>query len=46
MDIKRITDNMNAKVGKEDVYKPVSGKYSLHAESNDRGTRQINFTSS
>jgi hypothetical protein len=46
MDVKIIISDMNAKVGKEDVYKPVSGKYSLHAESNDNGTRLINFTSS
>jgi hypothetical protein len=35
---------MNAKVRKEDVYKQLSGKYSLHAESNGNMTRLVNFT--
>jgi hypothetical protein len=45
MDVKIIIGNMNAKVGKEDVYTPTSGKHSLHVESNNNGTRLINLAS-
>jgi hypothetical protein len=34
-DCKIIIGHMNAKVGNEDVFRPVTGKNSLHTESND-----------
>jgi hypothetical protein len=37
IDVKIIICDMKAKVGKEDVYKLISGKYCLHGESNDNG---------
>jgi hypothetical protein len=37
---------MNAKVGKEQIYRSVIGKHSLHKSSNDNGMRLINFASS
>jgi len=37
---------MNAKVGREHMYRPVIGPNSLHEISNGNGTRLINFTHS
>jgi hypothetical protein len=45
-DFKIIIGDMNAKVGNEDVYRPVIGKHGLHNTSNDNGMRLINFPSS
>jgi hypothetical protein len=45
-DCKIIIGDMNAKVGKEQVYRPVIGKHSLHKRSNDNGMKLINFASS
>jgi exonuclease III len=45
-DCKIIIGDMNAKVGKEQIYRPVIGKHSLHKRSNDNGMRLINFASS
>jgi hypothetical protein len=38
--------NLNAKVGREDVFKPIICNESLHEASNDNGVRVINFAAS
>jgi hypothetical protein len=35
--------DFNAKVGREDRFKPVIGNESLHEASNDNGVRVVNF---
>jgi hypothetical protein len=35
--------DFNAKVGREDIFKPVIGNESLHEASNDNGVRVVNF---
>jgi hypothetical protein len=39
-------ENVIAKVGKEDIFKPTIGNESLHKISNDNGVRLINFATS
>jgi hypothetical protein len=38
--------DFNAKVGKEDVFKPTIGNVILHKISNDNGVRVVNFATS
>jgi hypothetical protein len=41
--IKILIGDFNAKIGKEDIYRPTIGPNSLHDVSNDNGTRLINL---
>jgi exonuclease III len=45
-DIKMIIGDLNAKLGKEEIYKGTIGKQSLHTDSNDTGQRIIDFAMS
>jgi len=39
----KILGDMNAKIGREKMYKPVIGQQSIHKESNDNGEWLIDF---
>jgi hypothetical protein len=41
--MKILLGNFNAKVGREDTFKPTTGNESLHQDSNDNGVRVVNF---
>jgi endonuclease/exonuclease/phosphatase family metal-dependent hydrolase len=38
--------DFNAKLGREDIFKPTIGNESLHEDSNDNGVRVVNFSTS
>jgi endonuclease/exonuclease/phosphatase family metal-dependent hydrolase len=44
--MKILLGDFNAKVGREDIFKPTIGNESLHEISNDNGVRVVNFTTS
>jgi hypothetical protein len=41
--VKTLMGDFNAKVGREDIFKPVIGNESLHEVSNDSRVRDVNF---
>ena len=43
-DMKILLGDFNAKVGRENIFKPTIGNESLHQDSNDNGVRIVNFT--
>jgi endonuclease/exonuclease/phosphatase family metal-dependent hydrolase len=44
--MKILFGDFNAKVGREDIFKPTIGNESLHEISNDNGVRVVNFATS
>jgi hypothetical protein len=42
-DVKIVLGNTNAKIGKETVYRPTFGRYSVHNECNNNGTRLVDL---
>jgi hypothetical protein len=44
--MKIVLGDFNVKVGKENIFKPTIGNYSLHEISNDNGVRLVNFATS
>jgi len=38
--------DFNAKLGRENIFKPTTGNESLHQDSNDNGVRIVNFATS
>jgi hypothetical protein len=44
--IKILLGDFNAKVGREDIFKPIIDNESLHEASNDNGVRVVNFATS
>jgi exonuclease III len=44
--MKILMGDFNAKVGREDIFKPIIGNESLHEASNDNGIRVVNFATS
>jgi hypothetical protein len=45
-DMKILLGDFNAKVGRENIFKPTIGNESLHEISNDNGVRIVNFATS
>jgi hypothetical protein len=45
-DMKILLGDLNAKVGRENIFKPTIGNESLHEISNDNGVRIVNFATS
>jgi len=44
--MKMLLGDFNAKVGRENIFKPPIGQESLHQDSNDNGVRLVNFATS
>ena len=41
--MKILLGDFNAKIGRENIFKPTIGNESLHQDSNDNGVRIVNF---
>jgi len=41
-----LLENFNAKVGRENTFKPTIGNESIHQDTNDKGVRILNFATS
>ena len=44
--MRALLENFNAKLGRENIFKPTIVNASLHQDRNDNGVRIINFTAS
>jgi hypothetical protein len=44
--MKNLLGDISAKVGREDIFKPIIDNESLHEASNDNGVRVVNFATS
>jgi hypothetical protein len=44
--MKILVGDFNAKLGREDIFKPIIGNESLYEASNDNGVRVVNFVTS
>ena len=44
--MKILLGDLNAKVGRENIFKPTIGNESLHQNNNDNGVRIVNFATS
>jgi len=44
--MKILLGDFNAKVGRENIFKPTIGQESLHKDSNNNGVRLVNFATS
>jgi len=44
--MKMLLGDFNAKVGRENIFKPAIGQESLHKDNNDNGVRLVNFATS
>jgi hypothetical protein len=44
--IRNLLGDFNAKVGREDIFKPTIGNENLHQISNDNGARVVDFATS
>ena len=44
--MKNVLGDFNAKVGRETIFKPITGNDSLHQDSNDNGVRLVNCATS
>jgi hypothetical protein len=42
-DVRIVLGDLNAQVGREEIYRPTIGRFSLHRETNENGMRLINF---
>jgi len=44
--MKMLLGDFNAKVGRENIFRPTTGQEILHKDSNDNGVRLVNFATS